>query len=95
MNLTLDDEKEDEEDDDVGGRGGDRTIFATKTLHDPHSVRKMLHDAIQAGWINQNRTHAVFVEWVLYNPNANMFAFAQGVVEFSSTSNLGCSRAAA
>jgi hypothetical protein len=48
----------------------------------------MLHDAIQAGWINQNSTRAVFVEWVLYNPNANLFAFAQGVVEFSSTSSL-------
>jgi hypothetical protein len=48
----------------------------------------MLHDAIQAGWINQNSTRAVFIEWVLYNPNANLFAFAQGVVEFSSTSSL-------
>ncbi len=48
----------------------------------------MLHDALQAGWINQNSTRAVFIEWVLYNPNANLFAFAQGVVEFSSTSSL-------
>ncbi len=55
---------------------------------DPHSGRKMLHDALQAGWINQNSTRAVFIEWVLYNPNANLFAFAQGVVEFSSTSSL-------
>ncbi len=55
---------------------------------DPHSGRKMLNDAIQAGWINQNRTRAVFIEWVLYNPNANLFVFAQGVVEFSQTSSL-------
>jgi hypothetical protein len=55
---------------------------------DPHSGRKMVNDALQAGWINQNRTRAVFIEWVLYNPNANLFVFAQGVVEFSSTSSL-------
>ena len=24
----------------------------------------MLHDALQAGWINQNSTRAVFVEWL-------------------------------
>jgi len=48
----------------------------------------MLNDALKAGWINQNRTRAVFIEWVLYNPNANLFVFAQGVVEFSSTSSL-------
>ncbi|KAI8477893.1 hypothetical protein Bbelb_443720, partial [Branchiostoma belcheri] len=61
--------------------GGYIVTWAGRTLND--SLRT-LTDLISNGWLD-NRTRAVFMEAVLYNPHANLFAVVTMTTEFDIT----------